>query len=194
MTLGPRMAFVAALASALAAHNAGAHPIAFHAGGFAAGITHPFLGVDHVLAMIAVGVWAVQCGGRARFALPAAFVAAIAAGGALALTGIALPHIEAGIAASVLALGLLITLAVRLPAFAGAALVATFALWHGFAHGVELPATTSPIAYAAGFALASSALVAVGALTGRWTISQPRIARALGASVAAAGFLMLVGA
>jgi urease accessory protein len=125
-------AIAAASITALTAQTAGAHSAIFHTGGLAVGFAHPFLGLDHVLAMIAVGVWAAQCGGRARIALPAAFIAAIAAGGVLAMTGTTLPHIEAGIAATVLALGLLIALAVRLPVFVGAALAATFALWHGF--------------------------------------------------------------
>jgi urease accessory protein len=189
------MIAIAASAVAIAVPQiAGAHPIAFHAGGFAAGLAHPFLGLDHVLAMIAVGVWAAQCGDRARLLMPAAFVAAIAAGGLLAMSGAALPHVEAGIAATVLALGLLIALAIRLPVLAGAALAAAFALWHGYAHGIELPATTSPIAYAAGFVLASALLVGVGVFAGRWTVAQPRVARIVGASVAAAGLAMLAGA
>ena len=187
-------AIVAAVFAAALPQIAGAHQNAFHAVGDAAGFAHPFLGIDHVLAMVAVGVWAAQCGGHARLAMPASFVAAIAAGGALAMSGAALPHIEAGIAATVLALGLLIALAVRLPVIAGALLAAAFALWHGYAHGIELPATTSPIAYAAGFVLASAALVAVGVFAGRWTIARPRVARIVGASVAAAGFAMLAGA
>ena len=194
MKSGSLIAIAAAIVAALAAQTAGAHPIAFHTGGFATGIAHPFLGLDHVLAMIAVGVWAAQSGGLARIALPTAFVAAIAAGGVFAMTGAVLPYIEAGIAATVLALGLLIALAVRLPVFAGALLAATFALWHGYAHGAELPTTTSAIAYAAGFVLASAALVAVGVYSGRWTIVRPRRAGVLGACVAAAGIMLLAGA
>jgi urease accessory protein len=188
------VAMAAAIVALMVSQIAGAHPNVFHVGGFAAGIAHPFLGLDHVLAMIAVGVWAAQCGGRARIVLPAAFVAAIAAGGVLALIGVVLPHVEAGIAATVLALGLLIALAVRLPSLFGAALAAVFALWHGYAHGIELPATAFAPAYAAGFVLASSALVVAGVLAGRWTIATPRVARALGACVATAGLLMLASA
>ena len=194
MRFGSALAFATGITGVLAAQVAGAHPIAHHAGGFAAGFAHPFLGLDHVLAMIAVGVWAAQCGGRARLALPASFVAAIAVGGALAMSGAALPYIEAGIAATVLALGLLIALAVRMPVFAGAALAAVFALWHGYAHGVALPTTASPVAHAAGFVFASAMLVAVGVCSGRWTIVQPRVARIIGVSVAAAGFAILAGA
>lgn len=191
MKLGTGIAIAVAFVGAVAAQAVGAHPMAFHTGGFATGIAHPFLGLDHVLAMVAVGVWAAQCGGRARIALPAAFIAAIAAGGALAMAGVAWPHVEAGVAATVLAVGLLIALAVQLPVFAGAALAAIFALTHGYAHGAELPAATSPVAYAAGFVFASALLVAFGVYAGRWTVATPRGARAIGACVAAAGVLML---
>lgn len=193
MKVESALAFAIGIVGLLIANIVGAHPIAFHASGFTAGFAHPLLGLDHVLAMIAVGVWAAQCGGRARLALPASFVAAIAAGGALAMSGAALPHVDAAIAATVLALGLLIALAVRLPIFLGAALAAAFALWHGFAHAAELPTTASPIAYAGGFVLASAMLVAVGEISGRWTIAKPCVARILGASLAAVGLAMLSG-
>lgn len=194
MKSGSGIAIAAAFVGAVAAQAVGAHPMAYHTGGFAAGIEHPFLGLDHVLAMIAVGVWAAQCGGRARIALPVAFITTIGAGGAIAMAGVAWPHIEAGVAATVLAVGLLIALAVRLPVFAGAGLAAIFALTHGYAHGAELPTTTSPVAYAAGFVLASALLVAFGLYTGTWTLAKPRYARAIGACVAAAGVMMLAGA
>jgi len=185
-----------ATAGLLATQTAVAHPSAFHASGFSAGFVHPLLGLDHVLAMIAVGVWAMQVRARARIVRPAAFVIAVAIGGALALTThVGLPNVEAGVAATVLALGLLIALAIRLPAFAGAALAAVFGIWHGFAHGAELPAaSSSPLAYAAGFVLASALLVAVGSAAGQVTLPTSAIARAIGASIAAAGFMLLAGA
>ena len=188
--------FAVALAGLLATQTALAHPSAFHASGFAAGFAHPFLGLDHVLAMIAVGVWAMQLRARARGVAPVAFVIAIAVGGALALTtNVALPNVEAGIAATVLALGLLIALAIRMPALAGAALASVFGIWHGYAHGAELPAAaSSSLSYATGFVLASALLVAVGSAAGRATVPTSLAARTIGASIAAAGIMLLAGA
>ncbi|MEY4489878.1 MAG: hypothetical protein RIQ79_2386, partial [Verrucomicrobiota bacterium] len=114
-----------------------------HGGGltwdFSGGFMHPLGGLDHVLAMVAVGIWAAQLGGRARWAVPAAFMAALAAGAALGSGGMALGWMEQAVAASVLALGLLVVTATRLPLIAGMALAALFAVFHGMAHGAEMP-------------------------------------------------------
>ena len=179
---------------ALAAQTASAHPIEFHAGGFAAGIAHPFLGIDHVLALIATGVWAAQCEQRVRMVLLAAFIAALGIGGAIAMAGFALPNVEAGVAATVLALGLLIALAVRLRLSIGASLAALFALWHGNAHGLEMSTTIDPLSYVLGFALASCVLVAGGLYAGRCTIAHPVRAKLFGAGIAAAGIVLIAGA
>ena len=112
-----------------------AHP--GHGGGLMAGITHPLFGLDHVLAMVAVGVWAFQLGGRARWLVPASFVGLMVVAGGVGMSGIALPMVEAGISTSVLVLGLLIAFSVRVtPAF-GTGIVALFAIFHGYAHGAE---------------------------------------------------------
>ncbi len=137
-----------------------------HTDGALAGLTHPLMGLDHLLAMLAVGVWASQLGGRARWQLPLSFLAWLAAGAGLALSGVGLPMVEGGIATSVLLLGLLIALAVRLPTAVGGALVGVFAVFHGYAHGSEMPALSTPWQYAAGFMLASAALHGVGAWCG----------------------------
>jgi len=106
-------------------------------GGIGWGLAHPFTGLDHVLAMIAVGLWASQIGGKARWLVPAAFVSVMGAGFLLAMAGFALPYVEPAILASVMGLGLLVALAVRLPAAGAAGVVGIFALFHGHAHGAE---------------------------------------------------------
>ena len=189
MKLATRAALSAAML-ALAAQTASAHPIQFHAGGFAAGLAHPLLGLDHVLAMIAMGVWAAQCG---RMVLLTAFVAAIGLGGALAMTGVALPNLEAGVAATVLAIGLLIALAIRLRLSVGVPLAMLFALWHGNAHGLAMSAMTDPLFYTLGFVAASSVLLVAGFCAGGWIAARPPRARTFGACIVAAGALLLAG-
>src|SRR3990167_3389305 len=113
------------------------------ASGFLHGLAHPASGLDHVLAMLAVGLWAAQTGGRSVWAVPLTFVGVMALGGALPLPGIGLPFVEQGIVLSVLLLGVLIAVSVRLPLWLGSGLVGLFALWHGRAHGAEMPALAS---------------------------------------------------
>jgi len=183
-----------ALLGMLASELARAHGMHDAGSGIGSGIAHPLLGLDHVLAMVTVGLWAVQTGGRALWAVPATFVLMMGAGGALGMGGFALPMVEAGIATSVLVFGLLVALAIRLPLAAGMALAGTFALFHGFAHGAELPAMASPAMYAAGFLLATGLLhltgVAVGSALHAW---QSRRVRFAGACVTAAGLMLVAG-
>lgn len=157
-SLAGSAALVALVASPAHAHVGGA------ADGLAHGALHPLLGADHLLAMVAVGLWAAQRGGRATWLLPLAFVATMIAGALLGASGVALPGVEQGILLSVLLLGALVATAARAPAAVGAMVVAAFALLHGHAHGSEMPATTSGVAYGAGFALATAALHAAGVL------------------------------
>ena len=180
-----RMFILAALG--LFADNALAHTGVHSGSGFAGGFAHPMLGVDHLLAMIAIGVWAAQQGGRALWAVPATFVAVMVLGGLVALMGLALPHIETGIALSVLVLGLLIAFQRNWPVTGGMAIAAVFALFHGYAHGLEMPQTASPLLFAAGFVLATSLLHGVGILGGR--MSREWV-RAAGALIAATGFVL----
>jgi urease accessory protein len=171
---------------------ASAHP--GHGGGLLAGIAHPLLGLDHVLAMVAVGVWAYQLGGRAKWLVPASFVALMAVAGAAGMAGIAMPMVEGGIATSVLILGLLIAFAVRVtPAFA-AVIVALFAIFHGVAHGAEMPALGSAWQYALGFVPATAALHGLGLALGKGSVKQMLWLRAAGVAVAAGGVWMLAGA
>ena len=129
--------------------------------GFAAGFTHPIGGADHVLAMVAVGLWAAQLGGRARWTVPGAFLGAMVLAGALGIAGVTLPLVEAGVLASVLVLGVLITASLSVPAAVGSLLVAAFAVFHGHAHGTEMPLALGGLAYSAGFAAATGDVVVV---------------------------------
>ncbi len=166
------------------------------ASGFVHGFAHPLGGIDHVLAMVAVGLYAAVIGGRALWLILAAFLGAMAIGGALGVIGYALPHAEIGIAVSVIVLGLAVALRVSLPTLAAMALVGLFAIFHGHAHGAEMPQSLSGSEYALGFLLATAMLHAVGialglaagrlAERGGW-----RIAQAAGAAIAAAGLALL---
>ena len=156
-----RILSVAALL-ALGAGPALAHPGHVEASSFLAGVAHPLSGLDHIAVMIAVGLWAALKGGRALWVWPAAFVGLMLVGGALGMAHVALPFVEPGILASVVALGLLVALAVDLPVITGAAIVGVFALFHGHAHGSEVAETMSGAEYMAGFALATATLHLVG--------------------------------
>lgn len=169
-----------------------AHP--GHGAGFVSGVVHPFMGLDHLLAMVAVGLWAAQLGGRALWAVPGAFVATLAAGAALAFAGVGIPGVESGVSASLLVLGILVTLAIRLPVAAGGVIVAVFALFHGYAHGSELPQTASPWWYASGFILATIALHALGMAAGLlWRGRHAWLLRVAGLSVLGGGLWMMAG-
>ncbi len=169
-----------------------AHIISAQGAGFGAGYAHPFTGIDHMLAMVAVGLWAAQLGGRARWVVPLAFMGAMVVGSGLALAGIAMPMVETGIASSVLVLGLLIAFAARLPVAVSAILVGAFAVFHGHAHGNELPQAASEALYGLGFLLATGMLHVTG--LGIGTLMHHRLKpawlQALGGGIATAGLLM----
>ncbi len=170
------------VAAALAVPAAAqAHTFGAHDAGFVHGFSHPLGGLDHLLAMVAVGLWAAQRGGRALWALPAAFVGAMIGGGLLGMAGIEFPAVELGIALSVVALGGLIALQSRLPLLASVGMVALFALFHGHAHGVEMPEAAAPLLYGAGFALATALLhgAGVGAALSLRGLAQGRVGAAL---------------
>ena len=160
-----------------------------HAHGFTNGLLHPLTGLEHICAMIAVGLWAAQLGGRARWLVPTMFVAAMMLGGVLGLSGRHVPGIEQGIAASVLILGVFIATATKLPLSASAAIVALFAWFHGYAHGAEMPANTSAAAYGTGFIFATAGLHILGVVLGVMAqeINFPKSVRVAGASIAACG-------
>jgi urease accessory protein len=190
--------FALTLALALAAGPALAHVDPATHGSFAAGFTHPVFGWDHILAMVAVGLWAAMLAGRAVWALPGAFVGAMLAGFGLALAGAPLPLVEPMILASVVALGLLVALAVRMPLGGSLALVAAFGLFHGHAHGGELGGAGA-LGFGAGFVLATALLHGFGvalalALTrGLAGARGQQVLRALGALAAATGVWLAAG-
>lgn len=162
------------------------------ASGFVAGILHPISGIDHLLVMVSVGLLAGIAGGRARWALPLGFVTAMLAGAGLALAGGSLPLVETVIAASVVVLGALAALRFGLPMAAILAVVAFFAVFHGFAHGQEAPVGGAILAYIAGFTVATALLHAAGVGLARVAPNAVRIAGAgaliLGVGIAA-GFV-----
>jgi len=161
------------------------------------GFVHPLGGLDHVLAMVAVGIFATQLGGRAIWLVPTSFILAMITGGALGMTGIHLPLVETLIAVSVIALGAVICLNVALPVAGAMALVAIAAVFHGFAHGAEMPETTSGLAYGAGFVAATALLhlagIALGFAINAIGASSSKIVRGAGGAIALAGIAVLVG-
>ena len=162
------------------------------ASSFMQGFAHPLGGLDHLLAMVAVGLYAAMIGGRALWLIPAAFLGAMAAGGALGTMGYGLPYTEIGIAVSVIVLGLAVAFRISLPTLAAMALAGLFAIFHGYAHGAEMPQTISGYEYAAGFLLATALLHGAGIALGiilertRW-----RIVQAAGGAMALAGIVLL---
>lgn len=166
-----------------------AHPGHGPANSFASGFGHPLQGLDHLLAMIAVGLWAAQLGGRSIWAVPATFVGVMSIGGMLGMMGMPLPMVEAGILTSVLVLGILIAAAARLPLAVSMAVVGLFALFHGHAHGTEIPMAASGLVYGIGFVLATAALHGCGIALG--LLAQKRLAapalRYAGAAIAVTG-------
>lgn len=171
-----------------------AHGGSHHAVGLADGFMHPLLGLDHLLAMLAIGVWAAQIGRSARWTLPLLFPMVMAVGAVIGMGAVYLPGIEPGIAGSVAVLGLLIAFAIRMPVWAGSIAVSLFALVHGFAHGLEMPAGASPVLYGAGFILATLALLAGGLAIGTAATGKAaeKAMRLLGSAIAAAGAYLLV--
>lgn len=163
------------------------------AGGFVGGLAHPVLGPDHVAAMVAVGLWGAFLGAPAIYVLPVMFPLVMALGGVLGILGLPLPGIEAGIASSAVVLGLMVALAAQPPLWVAGVLVAAFAVFHGYAHGAELPAGADALAYSAGFVIATGLLhlagIAFGLLT-RWPRGRLAV-RATGGAIAIAGLMFL---
>jgi urease accessory protein len=183
------------LALLLASGAALAHEAHGVAGGLASGFMHPFAGLDHMVAMVAVGLWGAFLGAPALWLLPVVFPLVMALGGALGVLGVALPMVELGIAASALVLGLAVLLAARPPLWVAALLVGGFAIFHGHAHGTELPGAASPLAYSLGFVLATGLLHAVGIAFGlllHWPQGK-LVLRGGGALIALAGVGFLTG-
>jgi len=185
LPLGLLLALVPAAARAHAEHG--------HGGGFVAGFLHPISGPDHVVAMVAVGLWGAVLGPPALWVLPVAFPLVMAFGGLLGLLGIPIPGVEIAIAVSGLVLGLMVLFEVKAPLGLAALLVAAFAVFHGHAHGSELPAGGDALAYSLAFVIATGLLHLVGILLGetrRWPGGR-RFVQASGARVALVGLFFL---
>ena len=180
--------------SLLLASHAQAHSAAEIGGGFVSGLLHPVLGWDHVAAMVAVGLWGAFLGSPALWLLPVVFPLVMAFGGALGLAGIPIPSVEIGIALSALVLGAMILMAARPPLWLAGMIVAVFAVFHGHAHGTELPEAMSPLAYSLGFVIATGLLHLAGigfGLLVRWPLG--RIAVRAGGAVIALGGVVFLG-
>lgn len=188
--------FIAAsvfLGASLLAGTASAHSGTGISGGFSAGFAHPLGGFDHLLAMVSVGLWGAFLGRPLIVALPVIFPTVMAVGGVLGMANIPLPPIEVGIALSVLVLGGLIALAVRAPVWVAGLVVAVFAIFHGYAHGQELPSAADPTGYSVGFVLSTGLLhlvgIGIGLLNRRPT--GVVVNRGLGGLIAATGVWFL---
>ena len=180
----------------LAPAAAFAHPGHGEHSGFIHGFLHPITGLDHILAMVTVGILAYQIGGRALWLVPTTFLAIMAAGGLLGVAGVSFYFVEPGIAASVVVLGIIVALALKPPVAVAMALVALFAVFHGYAHGIEAPLDSSTTVYGAGFMLATALLhaagLAFGMLVGRISATQGQLGyRFAGSAVALTGLVIL---
>ncbi len=171
-----------------------AHILQGEAGGFLHGFEHPLSGVDHMLAMFCVGLWGAQMGGRAVWSLPIAFPLVMVVGGMLGIAGVPLPAVESGIALSIIVLGVSIAVLWRPPEWLALAVIGVFAIFHGYAHGAELPNSTDPADYAIGFVVATGLIhiagIAVGLLFQR--VRAGELSRALGGLIGLGGLYFLV--
>lgn len=191
-TLVPAM--LAAALLCLIPHFAEAHIIHGDAGGFGSGFKHPLTGPDHFLAMFAVGLWGAQMGGRPVWTLPIVFPLIMVGGGILGILDVAIPWVETGIALSVIALGAAIAIAWHPPEWVSVLLIGIFAVFHGHAHGTELPGSADPADYAIGFVVATGLIHLIGIGVGLG-LNKPlggKLARALGALISLAGVYFLV--
>lgn len=189
--LGFRSAWLIVAAGVGSLHStpAAAHMGTGLPGGFESGFIHPFSGLDHLLAMVSVGLWGAFLGRPLIYVLPVVFPAMMVVGAIMGMFGVPLPPVEAGIALSVLVLGGCIALAVRAPVWAASLIVAMFAVFHGYAHGKELPSAADPISYSVGFVLATGLLHLSGICLG-WLNDRPNgvvATRSAGAVIAGLG-------
>lgn len=191
-------AFAAAAILAASSTIASAHVGVGDTGGFAHGFMHPIGGIDHILAMVMVGLFAAQLGGRAMWLVPAAFVGVMAIGGVVGFSGLPLPFVELGIGLSIVVLGAAVAFGMKPVVAAAMGLVGFFAVFHGFAHGAEMPDSVAGLSYGAGFVVATALLHAAGLGIGLLAASSagPRgetMVRAAGALTAVAGVAVVTG-
>ena len=170
--------------------TASAHGETGTVGGFLSGFGHPLGGLDHIVAMVAVGLWGAFLGGRAIWTLPVVFPVVMALGGALGVVGVALPEVETGIALSGIVLGIMVALAARPPLWVAAVIVGIFAIFHGHAHGTELPEAANALTFSMGFVISTGLLhlggIAFGLLV-RWPWGRVAV-RVGGVAIAVVGF------
>jgi urease accessory protein len=181
--------FIGLTALMLTSTPAVAHTGTGLAGGFASGFMHPLTGVDHLLAMVSVGIWGAFLGRPLVYALPVIFPGVMVLGAALGMFAVPLPTVEIGVALSVLVLGVCIALSLRAPVWVASGIVAVFGIFHGYAHGRELPSAADPAGYSAGFVLATGMLHLAGISIGLLN-NMPRgvlVTRGLGGAIGAAG-------
>jgi urease accessory protein len=175
-----------------------AHVLTGETVGFWYGMSHPIGGLDHILAMVAVGLWAVQIGGRAVWFVPLTFVSVMVLGGFLGMVNVSLPFVEQGIVASDFIMGGLILISARFPLAVSATIVGLLAIFHGYAHGAEMPETASGLTYGAGFAVATSCLhllgISIGVLVSRFDrLLKDRIFRLGGIGIIIGACYLLFG-
>ena len=192
-----RLVLLAVVILTVAASPALAHTVAGPVSGLSAGFGHPLGGVDHVLAMVAVGILAAQLGGKSVWFVPASFIGMMIVGGLLGINGLAIPLVEIGIVGSVVVLGLVIAVGRHMRMGLAMALVGLLAVFHGHAHGTEMPVSASGIEYGIGFVIATTGLIAmgVGLRVGGQKIADriaPIAARATGGAIAATGAFLFV--
>lgn len=188
-----RRALLFALVALLLPRIAAAHEAGDTVGGFISGLTHPLFGMDHVVAMIAVGLWGGQLKQPAIWLLPVTFPIVMAFGGMLGSRGVPIPSVEIGIAVSAIVLGAMVAFSLRPPLWIAVTLVGVFAIFHGHAHGTELPEAATPLAYGAGFVISTGLLHAAGILVGLviyWPVGA-KMVRVMGAAIAGAGVYFL---
>ena len=171
-----------------------AHTFGAEGAGLVAGLAHPLMGLDHLLAMIAIGIWAWQLGGRAIWFVPVTCVSILSIAATFGLSGFSLPLVEPAIACSLLILGLLIAGSVRLPLIASVCLVGLFAVFHGYAHGLELPQAASPVYYGIGFIMTTALLHGLGICFAHSSLQYNIIQRIMGCSLIVASGLLLAAA
>jgi len=172
------------------------HPQSGVALGFKSGFLHPLSGLDHILAMVSVGIWGAQLGKPAIWLLPVTFPMVMAFGGVLGVRGLPLPGVEVGIALSALVLGLMIAFSARPPLWVAAVIVGIFAIFHGYSHGKELPHAAQPLSYGMSFVLATGMLHVFGISLGtlhQWSVGT-RLLRLTGTGVACASIFLIINA
>lgn len=181
------------MAGALLSAAAHAHSDQVSTGGFMAGYLHPLTGLDHLLAMVAVGIWGATLGVPLMWALPVAFPFMMVVGAVLAIFGLPLPYVELGVALSVLVLGAAIAMRWRAPMPAAIAIVSAFGFLHGYAHGSELPGSAAPATYAAGFIISTGLLHLAGIAFGNVEKTRygSKILQAAGALIALIGLWLV---